>query len=261
MADAVSPPLRRRLLVIGIGAGHPDQLTIQAIEAMNRADIFFIPEKGAEAADLARIRREICARYIREPGYRLVPYAMPRRARTGDYAEGVGHWHDAIADRFTGFLADELPADQCGAFLIWGDPSLYDSTLRILARLEASGRFVFDMEVIPGISAPQALAARHKVALNAIGAPLLVTPGRRLADGATSEADGIVVMLDVAVALRAADPELDLYWAANLGLPDETLLSGRLGSVVDEIETLRAELRAKNGWIFETALLRRPLRE
>ncbi len=261
MTDPLSLPLRRRLMVIGMGAGHPDQLTIQAIEAMNRVDVFFIPEKGSEAGDLARIRREICARYIRDPGYRLVPYVMPRRARGGDYAEGVLDWHASIADRFAALLAGELAEDQCGAFLVWGDPSLYDSTLRILARLEASGRFAFDMDVIPGISAPQALAARHKVALNAIGAPLLVTPGRRLAEGVPAEADGIVIMLDVAVALGAADPDLDLYWAANLGLPDETLVSGRLGAVIDEIGILRAELRAKNGWIFETALLRKPLRD
>ena len=56
-----------------------------------------------------------------------------------------------------------------GGFLVWGDPMLYDSTLRILERLSV------EVEVIPGITAIQALAARHKIALNRIGEPVLIT--------------------------------------------------------------------------------------
>lgn len=37
------------------------------------------------------------------------------------------------------------------------------------------------LQVIPGISSVQALAARHQVPLNRIGEPLTVLPGRRLA--------------------------------------------------------------------------------
>jgi precorrin-6A synthase len=46
--------------------------------------------------------------------------------------------------------------DECGAFLVWGDPSLYDSTLRIIDQLIARGAVTFEYEVIPGISAIQA---------------------------------------------------------------------------------------------------------
>ncbi len=252
-----APPLRRILRVIGIGAGDPNHLTLQAIAALKLTDVFFIPEKRAEAGDLARIRRELLARFVGDRAYRVVGYAMPRRASEGGYAEGVERWHEAIAAAFGALLADELGETECGAFLVWGDPSLYDSTLRILERLVASGRFALDIEVIPGISAPQALAARHGVALNAIGAPVLLTPGRRLVEGIAGEADGVVIMLDVREALAAADPDLELYWGANLGLPTEALVRGRLGDVIAEVERLRTELRAEQGWIFETALLRR----
>ena len=36
----------RRLNVIGIGAGDPEYLTVQAINALNRTDVFFFTDKG-----------------------------------------------------------------------------------------------------------------------------------------------------------------------------------------------------------------------
>ena len=34
----------RRVLVIGIGAGDPEQVTVQAIKALNETDVFFVIE-------------------------------------------------------------------------------------------------------------------------------------------------------------------------------------------------------------------------
>ncbi len=49
---------------------------------------------------------------------------------------------------------------ECGAFLVWGDPTLYDSTIRIIEVIASSGRHSLGYEVIPGISSAQALAAQ-----------------------------------------------------------------------------------------------------
>ncbi len=38
----------KRILVIGIGPGGPEHLTVQAIEALNRADVIFTFDKGEE---------------------------------------------------------------------------------------------------------------------------------------------------------------------------------------------------------------------
>ena len=38
----------RKLLLIGIGAGDPEQLTVQAINAMNTVDAFFVLDKGGK---------------------------------------------------------------------------------------------------------------------------------------------------------------------------------------------------------------------
>ncbi|MGL6209164.1 MAG: SAM-dependent methyltransferase, partial [Paracoccaceae bacterium] len=39
------------LTLVGIGTGNPDHLTLQAIKALNAADLVLIPQKGAEKAD------------------------------------------------------------------------------------------------------------------------------------------------------------------------------------------------------------------
>ncbi len=90
----------------------------------------------------------------------------------------------------------ELGEDQCGAFLVWGDPSLYDSTLRIVAQITSRARIAFEYEVIPGITSIQALAARHRIPLNGIGESVLITTGRKLSAGLSESIEKIVVMLD-----------------------------------------------------------------
>src|SRR5690606_8255280 len=131
-----------------------------------------------------------------------------------------------------------------GAFLVWGDPTLYDSTMRILDRLQARGDFELDYEVLPGISSIQALAARHKVALCNIGRSILISTGRSLAaEGFPNNVDSVVFMLNAERALRAADGNFDVYWGAYVGMPDEILVAGKLKEVVDDIERIREDAR------------------
>src|SRR6202012_384350 len=85
---------------------------------------------------------------------------------------------------------------ECGAFLVWGDPALYDSTIRIVAAIARGSAHAIDYEVIPGITAAQALAAKHKTTLNRIGGATEITTGRRIAGGFPPNVDSVVVMLD-----------------------------------------------------------------
>jgi precorrin-6A synthase len=85
-------------------------------------------------------------------------------------------------------------------------------------------------------------------------------PGRRLSEGLHDEADDIVVMLDASCAFRRfADAPMDIYWGAYIGTPDEILVAGGVAEVMDDIERVRAEARARKGWIMDTYLLRRRL--
>lgn len=250
----------RHIHVIGIGAGDPDYVTAQAVSALNHTQVFFAmdkgPRRGTDTDELVALRRAICERFIThapgEPGYRLVELVDPPRATTGEYTSAVADWHAERAKIWAQAIETELGPDGVGAFLAWGDPSLYDSTLRILDRV--AEHVEFDYDVIPGITAVQALTARHRIPLNDIGEPVLITTGRRLRDEGISGT--AVVMLDAECSFQECPQQTRIWWGAYLGTPDEILFAGRVGEVGEQIVAARAEARERHGWIMDTYLLR-----
>jgi precorrin-6A synthase len=242
----------RSIHVIGIGAGDPDYVTAQAVRALNNTDVFFAMDKGEAKSDLVALRREVCRRFITEPGYRFVELPDPQRADGGDYRGNVAEWHTARARLWAKAIQHELRPDGVGAFLAWGDPSLYDGTLRILEQVAEHVELRYD--VVPGITAIQALTARHRIPLNDVGEPVLITTGRRLrTNGLTGSA---VVMLDGECSFQVCPPRTRIWWGAYLGTPDEILVAGTVGEDGERIARLRAEARARRGWIMDTYLLR-----
>lgn len=244
------------LTLIGIGTGNPDHLTLQAAADIAAADLILIPLKGAGKEDLAGLRRAICDRHL-GAATRVVEFDLPRRdSADPDYRHGVNRWHDAIAAAWEAEIRAHLPAlSGRVALLVWGDPSLYDSTLRIADRLSLP----LTRRVIPGITAIQALCAAHAIPLNRIGAPVEITTGRRLRDHGWPEgADTVVVMLDGECSFRALPPEgLTIWWGGFVGMDEQTLDHGPLAEAGPRIEKRRAEARAAHGWIMDIYLLRR----
>lgn len=249
----------RHILIVGIGSGNPEHMTVQAINALNRADVLFIPTKGAKKAELADLRREIIDRFVTNPGSRSVDYALPvRNAADPSYTRGVDDWHAAITGIYEQLFLKELPEDGVGAFLVWGDPMLYDSTIRIIERVKAAGKVAFDYSVIPGITSLQALCASHRIPLNLVGKPVEITTGRRLADTFPQRSETVAVMLDGEQAFsRIDDPQATIYWGAYLGTPDEIVISGNLMQKKQEILETRARERERHGWIMDIYLLRK----
>jgi len=242
------------LRLIGIGTGNPDHITLEGVRALQSADLVLIPRKGAEKRDLADLRREICARVLGEEA-RIVEFDLTTRDDSGDYMAGVNDWHDAVAAAWQAALAAHTPSPASAALLIWGDPSLYDSSLRIAGRLDPQPA----IRVIPGITSLQALTAAHCIPLNAVGAPVLITTGRRLREaGWPADAITIAVMLDGGCAFNAIDPAgARIWWGAYLGMDREILRAGPLADVGTEIVETRAEARARHGWIMDCYLLQR----
>jgi precorrin-6A synthase len=244
------------LFLIGIGCGDPEQLTRAAIGAINAADLVLIPRKGTTKSDLADLRRTICADVLTNQTTRIVEFDLPvRDAGEADYRKGVDDWHDAVAATWSRMIASHLGRDGKVALLIWGDPSLYDSSLRIARRLNPLPK----IEVIPGITSIQALCAAHALPLNDIGEPFLVTTGRRLREGGWPVGvDTVVVMLDGGTAFQSLDPAgLHIWWGAYLGMPDQIIMSGRLAEIGPRIVAVRQDARERHGWIMDSYLLKR----
>ncbi|MBQ0953403.1 precorrin-6A synthase (deacetylating) [Streptomyces sp. RK76] len=251
----------RTIHVIGIGAGDPEQLTLQAVRALRGTDVFFVLDKGEAKSDLVRLRRDMLEAHVPEGTYRVVEARDPERDRSAGgaaYSPAVGDWRSARAGIYERLIAEELGEDETGAFLVWGDPALYDSTLGILEEILERGSVAFEYDVVPGISSVSSLVARHRTGLNRVARPVQITTGRRLAEGFPEDADDVVVMLDAHQAFRRyADQDIDIYWGAYLGTPDEILDSGPIAEAAPRIERLRAETRERKGWIMDTYLLRR----
>ena len=252
------------LHLIGIGTGNPDHLTAQAVAAMNQADLILLPRKGQAKSDLIDLRREICAQVLTGPT-RIVEFDLPVRGgpvrgNGATYLDDVNAWHDAIADAWQAQITQHLPGGGTLALLVWGDPSLYDSTLRIADRLSSAGVEI-TVRVVPGITSLQALTAAHAMPLNPLAGPVTITTGRLLrAHGWPAGADTIVVMLDSGGAFEGLQPQgITIWWGAYLGMAHEALEQGPLAQAGPRIALRRAELRARHGWIMDVYLMRREL--
>jgi precorrin-6A synthase len=248
----------RRISVIGIGSGDPEQVTVQAVNALNAADVIFMVDKGEDKRELTDLRREICERYI-TGDYRIVTAADPARDRGAPaYRAAVARWRGQRADSYERLILGELGDDGHGAFLAWGDPAIYDSTVHVLDEVLERGAVAFELDVIPGISSIQALAARHRVSLTRTGRPVHLTTGRLLAEGFPENADDVVVMLDAGCSFTGLDLDgVDIYWGAYVGSADEILISGPAEEVGPLIVAARDAARREHGWIMDSYLLRR----
>jgi precorrin-6A synthase len=248
----------RRISVIGIGSGDPEQVTVQAVNVLNTVDVIFMVDKGEGKRELTDLRREICERYI-TGDYRIVTAADPERDRgAAAYRAAVADWRGRRGDIYERLIVDELGEQDHGAFLAWGDPAIYDSTVHVLDEVLERGTVAFDLQVIPGISSIQALAARHRVSLTRTGRPVHLTTGRLLAKGFPENADDVVVMLDGGCAFTELDLDgVEIYWGAYVGSKDEILISGAAAEVAPLIVAARDAARRQHGWIMDSYLLRR----
>ena len=151
------------MLLIGIGAGDPRQITLEAVEALNRADVFFILDKGAGKDELRHLREAFCQRHIApERSWRMVVLEDPKRppvSTAADQGEAyhavVKAWHRARVSRLTTAIKHHLLPGQTGAFLVWGDPMLYDSMLRLVEQLQATVTGGLEYTVIRASYSPE----------------------------------------------------------------------------------------------------------
>lgn len=240
------------LLLVGIGTGAPGHVTLEAVRALREAALVLVPRKGAGKEDLAHLRHAI----LRDAGAeaKVAEFEYPTRDPALPYQARVAAWHDEIARRWAAAIEGAGAPEGPVALLVWGDPGLYDSTLRIARRLSPAPK----VRVIPGVTALQALTSAHAIPFNTVDGPVQVTTGRRLrAHGWPEGAETAVVMLDGECSFQGlGKPGLNIWWGAYLGMPEQILDHGPLEEAGPRIVKARAEARARHGWIMDTYLLR-----
>lgn len=237
-----------RLLVLGIGMG-PQHVTPEVASALGTCDYVIAARKGDDD-ELLAVRHAV-ASSLGVPVVEVPDPERDRRASLFHYEGEIADWHAARASVYEAVLRER---GGTAGFLVWGDPSLYDSTVRIVSTLAARLSVPFD--VLPGISAPQLLAARHKIVLHEVGRPLHITTGRRFREAVEDGQDNILVMLSRSLDLAGLD-DWSIWWGANLGTPSESLIAGRVGDVRDAIAQARVRAKETAGWVLDICLLRR----
>ncbi|WP_410506859.1 precorrin-6A synthase (deacetylating) [[Mycobacterium] appelbergii] len=251
-----------RVRILGVGMG-PHHVTPEVAEALRSVDYVLAADKGGNGEDdgLLALRREIVTVHAGPAGpVEIVSVRDPERDRStgltgAGYETAVSDWHDARAAAYAAVMRER---GGTAAFLVWGDPSLYDSTIRIVEKVKALG-VELEYDVLPGIAAPQLLAARHRIVLHDVGRPVTVTTGRRLQEAVTAGLDNIVSMLNPPpqrLDLTGLD-DWTIWWGANLGAAGERLVSGRLGDVMGEVADARAAAKADAGWVMDLFLVRK----
>jgi precorrin-6A synthase len=246
-----------RIRLIGIGSGGLDQVTVEAVRAMNEVDYFIVTDKVKKDGSpdpLVAARTELLERHLdHEP--RLVVITDPERDREpAGYDAAIADWHEARANVWEQAL---LENDGDAGFLVWGDPAFYDSTIRIIESVLERGKVRAEFEVVPGISSLQVLAARHRIVLHEVGHPVHVTTGRRLHEAVDTGLDNIVVMLNRSLEPLESLGDWQIWWGANLGTPDERLVAGRVADVLPDIEAARDAVKDQAGWVMDVYVLRR----
>ena len=250
----------RKILLIGMGAGALEHLTLQAVAAIRALDVVFLLEKeGAGKAELAALRRAVLERVRPEGGYRVAAATTPERViREDDYGRGIDDWRRDRGTVLADLVREGMGEHEVGGFLVWGDPCLYDGMIQSLNELNAEG-LAMEFDVVTGVSSVAALTAAFRLPLNRIGESITITTARQLKAMPPEAVTNCVVMLDGKAAFCAlADTDLEIYWGAYLGTPDEILVHGTVREKADEITRTIERARAAKGWLMDTYLLRRP---
>jgi len=247
-----------QLSLVGIGSGNPDHLTLQAIKTLENADVILLPRKGDEKTELADLRRMIASKLLStSPKIVEFDYSV-RDADTPKYLDGVNTWHDALAAIWQDLITTHVRENGTVALMVWGDPTLYDSTLRIADRLIARG-IELTVQVIPGITSLQMLTAAHAIPLNTLGGAVQITTGRKLRDkGWPADTPTVAVMLDGECSFQSLEGDgIHIWWGGYVGMDQQILIEGPLSEVSTQIVKARADARASNGWIMDIYLLRK----
>ena len=243
-----------RIFLIGIGTGNPEHLTLEGAKILNKMDLVLLPKKKNDKEDLYKVRKYICQSVITNKKIKIKEYKIPDRSEKLDYFDSVSIWHKEISKNITAIINEfEIKNLKLG-FLIWGDPGLYDSTIRIISNMDIN----YKLKIISGISSIQELTSSHLISLNDIGDSVLITTGRRLKEDMFVDYKKVLVLLDGKCSFKNLNTnKFYIWWGAYLGMKNQILIKGLLKDVYKKIIDQRVKARKMYGWIMDSYLLKK----
>ncbi|MFT3877751.1 MAG: precorrin-2 C(20)-methyltransferase [Propioniciclava sp.] len=149
-----------RLVGVGVGPGDPDLVTIKAARVLAEADVVLVPATESRAARDGREARPGRAEEIVTavaPSARIVRIPFSMADASGVTARRREAWDASAQAASDAFNAGARVV----AFATIGDPSVY-STFSYLAAAVLGVHPDVEVEVIPGVTAMQALAAASR---------------------------------------------------------------------------------------------------
>lgn len=215
----------RRLLGIGVGPGNPELITVQALNALRSCDTILVPATEASGSGAGRAETIVLAA-CPEVADRIVRVPFSMADRTGVSERRAAAWQSS-ADAAVRAFAEG--ARQVG-FATIGDPSVY-STFSYLAAGVRAQLPELVVEVLPGITAMQALAAASGTPLVEGDEILALVPLKKGIDDLVQVAE----VADTCVVYKAgrhlaalkqqlAERGADAIAGINVGLPGEQIV-------------------------------------
>ncbi|GAB77085.1 precorrin-2 C20-methyltransferase /cobalt-factor II C20-methyltransferase [Austwickia chelonae] len=239
---ATTPP--RRLIGIGVGPGDPELVTLKAVRALHDAQAILVPATEASRGGAGRAEQIVLACCPQAaPAIRRIPFSMADRSgvtsrRREAWETSAQAALDAFADGATTVV-----------FATVGDPSVY-STFSYLAGHVTAARDDVHAEIVPGITAMQALAASAGTPLvegTEVLALVPVTAGAERYREALEFADTVVAYKG------GRQLPLMLHHLTETGRTDQTVLGENIGLDREKI-TPATELTENTAPYFSTAL-------
>ncbi|MDQ7992068.1 MAG: precorrin-2 C(20)-methyltransferase [Propionicimonas sp.] len=216
------------LIGVGVGPGDPDLITVKALDALGRADVVLVPATDTGTDETGRAEQVVLAACPGVAGrIERVPFSMAQRQGVG--ARRLESWQASARAAEAAFARGAGTV----AFATVGDPSVY-STFSYLAAHVRAAVAGLEVQVVPGITAMQALAAASRIPLVEAQEVLTLVPvtaGLETVQAALAHSDTVVAykggrhlpaLLDL---VRGARPDAVGALGVDIGLPGQRVIA------------------------------------
>jgi len=202
-----------KLYGIGVGPGDPDLLTIKAVKILEKTDYLCFPVAKEDGDSVAH---EIVSKAMNKD-WNLVKLHMPMSL---DYDLLEPKWQSAAEE-----IAEILKTGKDAAFITLGDTAFFSTFIYLVKKIKIILPEL-EIEMVPGITAPSAIASEAVIPLVIRDEKLLIVPAIRDMEDvkeAITESENVVLFK-----IGSIFKELYAFLKEN-GLEKNAVVASRLG--------------------------------